>query len=59
MNEQPRPIPPKYRHLLPPGSTRCDWCHKTVAWKDAQMVIDNECLCPACYREYVALGLPT
>lgn len=40
---------------FPPGKACCDWCHKPVAWRDAQMTMDNEVLCPGCWPQYVKI----
>lgn len=39
----------------PPGTTRCDWCHKALAWKDSKMTHDNEALCPMCWPSWLAI----
>lgn len=39
----------------PPGATHCDWCHKSVAWKDTNLTHDNEALCPACWPSWLSI----
>lgn len=39
----------------PPGATRCDWCHKALAWEAGQFSQDNEFLCPKCWPTYLEI----
>jgi hypothetical protein len=42
----------------PPGATWCDWCHKTLAWKDANFTHDSEALCPKCWPTWLSISEP-